>query len=188
MAEKADTLINAAIAVGSMAASGYGILEVAASQPKGWVRKELLVAAPSTLGKKAGRGVFATRNIPQNTVIGSFPGYHSSRDEWFYNRKKGVEEAAIRSQMYMWYTSTGIVIDPTDEDGYLPDEIPAFFGLYKVPTILALINEPGRGGDTNVRCEDQKNEVLLVAERNIYEGEELFTDYGPLYDRSHYSK
>lgn len=61
---------------------------------------------------------------------------------------------------------------------------------WSVPTILTRINEPPPGfGGCNVRAvEDlESREVLFELTREVYEGEELFMDYGLTYDRSSYT-
>ena len=54
------------------------------------------------------------------------------------------------------------------------------------PTTLALLNEPGPGGDVNVGVAVEGAEVVFSAERDVRRGEELYLDYGQDYDRSGY--
>ena len=54
------------------------------------------------------------------------------------------------------------------------------------PTTLALLNEPGPGGDVNVGVAVEGAEVVFSAERAVRRGEELYLDYGQDYDRSGY--
>jgi len=80
-----------------------------------------------------------------------------------------------------------IVIDPTSATGELADAVPWILNsVSMIPTILCRINEPGRGGDVNVVAEEGEDSVAFVLERGVKEGEELFLDYGPYYDRSKY--
>lgn len=91
----------------------------------------------------------------------------------------------------------------------------ANFAFDKVSTLLCRINEPttvgGRGGgkafersrkrsksaawppvcwptsaDVNVIAQEERDGVTFVLERAVAQGEELFLDYGPYYDRSSY--
>ena len=58
-----------------------------------------------------------------------------------------------------------------------------------VPTLLARINEPPLGGGGCNICSSENletREVTFALSRDVYEGEELFMDYGLTYDRSSY--
>lgn len=57
-----------------------------------------------------------------------------------------------------------------------------------VPTTLCRINEPPIGRDRNVITDENldSRSVTFALERDVYEGEELFIDYGMNYDRSQY--
>jgi hypothetical protein len=46
-------------------------VQVSKEVPSGWVSEALVEAAPSTLGPKAGRGLYALEDIPEGTVIGA---------------------------------------------------------------------------------------------------------------------
>ena len=82
------------------------------------------------------------------------------------------------------------MLDPTDDTGALLSAINVVTGvqLWSVPTTLALVNEPPVGFDVNVATEQTGRSLLLSAARDIAAGEELFMDYGPLYDRSRYGR
>lgn len=58
----------------------------------------------------------------------------------------------------------------------------------QVPTTLCRINEPPKGRDVNVITSEDRNSrtVTFILERDVYEGEELYIDYGLSYDRSMY--
>ena len=56
------------------------------------------------------------------------------------------------------------------------------------PTTLALLNEPGPGGDVNVGVAVEGADVVFSAERDVRRGEELYLDYGQDYDRSSYGR
>ena len=58
----------------------------------------------------------------------------------------------------------------------------------QVPTTVCRINEPPKGRDVNVVTEEDRESrtVTFILERDVYESEELFIDYGLSYDRSMY--
>jgi len=66
-------------------------------------------------------------------------------------------------------------------------ELSYFFGLVKVNTMLARINEPPPQKDVNVYTKITSNGVEVIAERDIFADEEVFIDYGSKYDRSDYA-
>ena len=162
--------------------------------PTGWVTSSLVQSGPSTLGPMAGRGLFAKADIPEGTVLGesvrsrpppdhnspphhsnhqtrttfhspgSFPGVRYPKAEWI-TRKTG-QEAALRSACYTWMLPAGYILDPTDADGNLLETLTGFGGIVRVPTLLALVNEPPPGVDTNLQTTIEKDkDVLFVAER-----------------------
>ena len=59
-----------------------------------------------------------------------------------------------------------------------------------VPTTLCRINEPPKGRDVNVVTNEDRDArtVTFSLERDVYEGEELYIDYGLSYDRSMYGE
>ena len=66
---------------------------------------------------------------------------------------------------------------------------PGSFWLLPVDPTMAYVNEPKRGGHgCNACIEDGAGprEILFVAAMDIAAGEEIFIDYGKLYDRSGY--
>ena len=78
---------------------------------------------------------------------------------------------------------TGTLCEPLP---LLPAPLPEFsFGA--IDTTLALINEPPPSADVNVLTAQRGSELVFSTARDIYEGEELYLDYGPLYDRSRYT-
>jgi hypothetical protein len=58
----------------------------------------------------------------------------------------------------------------------------------QVPTTVCRINEPPKGRDVNVITSEDRDSrtVTFILERDVYEGEELYIDYGLSYDRSMY--
>lgn len=95
-------------------------------------------------------------------------------------------EALKASSKYMWSISNNNVLDPTNRQGQLELELTYLGGLVKVNTILARINEPPIGKDTNVYSRVVGDSIQLIAERDIFAEEELFVDYGSKFDRSDY--
>lgn len=99
-------------------------------------------------------------------------------------------ESAPLTKQYVFFTDDGWMIDPTDMTG-LPCKHPAP-GLpwFPVNVMLAYVNEPSAGQTINVTVAVdggmKGREVMFTAQRNIKQGEELFIDYGPKYDRSMY--
>jgi hypothetical protein len=115
--------------------------------PRGACRDDLVevVRSPALPNEL---GVVAKRFISQGSSLGLYPGYVKSRKR-FENSKKS-EEALRRARKYAWALdadepSAGNVLDPTDSQGHLAVELIYLFGLQKMSTTLARINEPPRG-------------------------------------------
>jgi len=148
----------------------------------------------------AGLGLFATKSLPEGTLLGNYPGV--LRPAQKYMAQYGGEASAGE---YTWrFTDNAYLIDPIDSEGQLQDMCYGgtadFFLSYflhekvlrwSVPTLLARINEPPIGGNgCNVRSEEnlKTREVNFEISRDVVAGEELFMDYGLTYDRSDYGK
>lgn len=58
-------VFNTATALSSLVVGGLVALELYQERPRGWVNEQIVEAAPSTLGPQAGRGLFATADIPK---------------------------------------------------------------------------------------------------------------------------
>lgn len=159
--------------VGALVVGALVAAEVAQDWPRGSVNEKLLEAAPSTLGPQAGRGLFALEDIPKDTIIGTFPGVVSPRAKWV--QRKDSEEAAVLASRYTWSLSNGDILDPTLSNGLLPETLLFFGGLLRIPTLLALVNEPRAGFDLNVIAVVSERDVAYVAERDIYKGKEVIT-------------
>lgn len=148
----------------------------------------------------AGIGLFATKSLPEGTLLGTYPGVLRPAQKYMaqYGGKPSAGE-------YSWrFTDNAQFIDPIDSEGQLQNRCCGgtadFFLSYflhekvlrwSVPTLLARINEPPIGGTgCNVRSEENLNtrEVAFELSRDVVEGEELFMDYGLSYDRSDYGK
>ena len=176
-----------------LGAFGLGYYAIEDELPIGMAREDLLYADESSLGPGVGMGLFARENLPKDTVIGIYPGKRYKDKDIWVNSKRSTE-AAVLAMSYIWSCEDGTIIDPTNVDGILPVRLQVLGGLFpSISTYMSLINEPGVGQDVNVVFEENperkgKGEVIVRAERDIYAGEELFTDYGPIYNRSNYYK
>ena len=135
----------------------------------------------------AGRGLFVEADLPAGYVLGAYPGRLINRNA--YQQKLSCAPNAAE---YCWQLSScDGVLDPTDAHGQLLDVLPLLDPLPislpgAVPTTLALINEPSPGLDVNVDTFEQGWDLSFVLNRDVRCGEELFLDYGPMYDRSSY--
>lgn len=94
--------------------------------------------------------------------IGSFPGFRKTKQAFALAK---TEEAQLLSLRYAWRLDNGDLLDPTDATGTLPDALLGYGGLLRVPTLLALVNEPPPGVDTNLVALTNDKEVLYQAER-----------------------
>jgi hypothetical protein len=177
----------------------FGVITFAyLDRPRGGLSpacKSLLDIRPSPLH---GRGVFATQVIRRDTILGEYPG-----------RRRSPQDMALKAysapqcKSYVWNlipeqgrssTSNGndqVFLDPTDESGHpsaFPRPGPLWFPL---DVTLSFINEPPRGYPLgcNVDVLEDLNAltVYFKASRDIMPGEELFVDYGRIYDRSGYN-
>jgi hypothetical protein len=178
---------NSATGIAALVVGGLVALEIYKDLPGGWVNEQLVEAGPSTLGPQAGRGLFAAADIPKGTCIGEYPGCRVSKGGAWLARKEG-EAAVVLASRYAWTLANGDLLDPTLPNGELPERLVALGGLIQKPTLLALINEPPPSIDVNLLPIVTDSSVSFVAERDIYSGEELWVDYGPLYDRRHYRR
>ena len=146
----------------------------------------------------AGLGLFVTKTLRQGTVLGTYPGVVVPLPQ---NLNK--LRAFPQCEGYTWrFSDNQFVIDPTNPQGEIEDvcrggnlsrpfSVTLFQTILRfvnVPTTLCRINEPPKGRDVNVvTTEDLASRTVTFAlERDVYEGEELFIDYGLSYDRSRY--
>jgi hypothetical protein len=168
-------VFNTATAISAAIVGALVGLELYQERPRGWVNEGIVEAAPSTLGPQAGRGLFALADIPKGTTIGEYPGVIIPKAAWVA-RKEG-EEAVVLASRYAWTLADGAsVLDPTLPSGDLPEVLVALGGLIRKPTLLALVNEPPVGVDVNLLPTVTAESVAFVAERDIYQGEELWID------------
>ena len=82
--------------------------------------------------------------------------------------KEANDKARKDSQRYLWQLNAETALDPTTKEGILELELPYLFGLYKVNTIIARINEPPVGKDVNVYVKIAGSDVEVFAERDIF--------------------
>jgi hypothetical protein len=165
-------------------------------RPRGSLTPGLLEVRPSLVAG-AGRGCFAAVDIPADTILGTYPGRLRSAREYALK----LYEVGPHVAEYCWTIGDLGAVDPTDERGGLLEDpgvpllesAPAILnnGLlasYAKPTTLALINEPGAGGDINTKVEIDGDQVCFITERLVMAGEEIYIDYGQSYDRSGYNR
>lgn len=60
------------------------------------------------------------------------------------------------------------MLDPTNSRGLVELELNYLFGLKKVGTTLARMNEPPKGSDVNCIVKVSGSTVTITAERNIF--------------------
>lgn len=165
-------------------------------RPRGSLQPGLLEVRDS-LVSGAGRGCFAAVDLPEGTILGTYPGRLRSAFEY----ASKLQSVGPHVAEYCWTLGEVAALDPTDERGILYEDpgvpllesAPAslnsgLLAAFARPTTLALINEPGAGGDTNVKVEVDGDEVFFILERSVFAGEEIYIDYGQNYDRSGYGR
>jgi len=156
-----------------------------------------IVAQQSTV-PGAGLGLYAKRNLPRGTALGTYPGVLLKITEPNLGKVKKYPQC----ETYIWrFSDSKFVLDPTNAVGELDEACvggspgnPGSFallstlGLFSVSTLLCRINEPPLGKDVNVVTEEdlEKRTVTFMVDRDVYAGEEFFIDYGFTYDRSMY--
>lgn len=186
------------IRVASAVSTYFGFVAVV-DRPRG----QLLVD-PACLEMKesmvpgAGLGLFVTTTMRRGTVLGTYPGAVIPLQQ---NMNK--LRAFPQCEGYIWrFSDNQFVIDPTNTQGNIEDfckggnpSMPLSVALFQtllsfvqVPTTLCRINEPPKGRDVNVVTDEDRDArtVTFSLERDVYEGEELYIDYGLNYDRSRY--
>lgn len=146
----------------------------------------------------AGLGVFTTQTIREGTVLGTYPGVVIPLNQNLEKLRRYPQ-----CEGYIWrFSDNKFVIDPTNSEGEIESfcrggnpSMPlsslffdSILSFIRVPTTLCRINEPPKGRDVNVVTDEDRDsrKVTFILERDVYEGEELFIDYGLSYDRSMY--
>jgi hypothetical protein len=149
----------------------------------------------------AGLGMYAARDLPKDTVLGTYPGVVLPLSPNSIHQKL---QRHPHCEAYVWrFSDSQFIIDPTDENGTCQDlcrggnprvPLSTWMCQFKwltppIPTTLCRINEPPKGMDINVITNENLADrtVTFVLERNVVAGEELFMDYGLTYDRSGYN-
>lgn len=131
----------------------------------------------------AGNGVFAICHIPRGTVVGGYPGLPRNA--------KDMMAKATRvpgCQQYVFQISNNLWLDPTDTEGKPCSNLITFMPFLETDISMAYVNEPPTGQSVNVEFSDTTNaDVEFLAVQDISPGQELFTDYGNVYDRSSYN-
>jgi len=194
-----------AIRIGSALSTYFGFVAVA-DRPRGTLlledggnpkKNQYLQVKPSSV-PGAGLGLYVTTTLRKDTVLGTYPGV-------LVPLTQNLDKLRAHPQCegYVWrFSDNQFVIDPTNSVGDIEDfcrggNPSSLFSIWffntvlpfvKVPTTLCRINEPPKGRDVNVvTSEDRESRTVTFSlERDVYEGEELFIDYGLSYDRSQY--
>jgi hypothetical protein len=187
------------IQVASAAASYMGLV-VSLDRPRGTLEvgpDDIEVAPSQVVG--AGLGLYcAASSLRKGTILGTYPGAVIPLEQ---NLGKLYQYPCCET--YIWrFSDSKMVIDPTDAQGQLQDVTyggnPSTFGSMWIcknilgflskPITLCRVNEPPVGRDRNVKTNEDldKRTITFLLERDVYQGEELFLDYGPTYDRSNY--
>ena len=122
-------------------------------------------------------------DVPKGTILGTYPGRRRSSAEIM----KKVQYAPDTRQ-YVFHLGQALYLDPTDQKGQ-PSRFPSP-GLpwLSIDPSMAYVNEPTPGG-SNVNLEmvdGLDGDVMFRALQELKKGEELYIDYGRLYDRSTY--
>ena len=124
-----------------------------------------------TMSEQMGRGVEVSVPVSAGSLLGVYPGEYKSIKAFLEK-----EEFVSRSVKSAFMISEDTIIDPTDIFGYLPDR----------PELrLALINEPPAGERINVFPVSSRKHVWYVAISNLEAGQQLYTNYGPVYSRAY---
>ena len=133
----------------------------------------------------AGHGVFARCYIPQGTVVGAYPGLPRKGRAML-----AKAYSAPQCKQYVFQLSPKLWLDPTDDSGLPSTRLTAFLPFLRTDVSLAFVNEPPVGEDVNVEFSYDSGstaaEVCFVTTQNIEAGQELFIDYGSVYNRNSY--
>jgi hypothetical protein len=170
----------------------FAALVVNADRPRGGcIIPDCVAVRDSAI---AGQGLFATQDMQKGTILGQYPGVVTELTPHLQKLQRFPQ-----CEAYIWRFADGrYVIDPTNRFGTLDDVtyggnfrtawIFATGRLLARDTMLCRINEPPLGQTTNVRMTEnaQDRTVMVSLVANVQAGDELFTDYGPRYDRSGY--
>lgn len=167
-------------------------------RPRGILPARDVLSVEKSRVPNAGLGLFVTQNLPEGTLLGTYPGVLRSQSD-FYDVKC---RQYPKSVYYSWrLNDSTYVLDPTDAKGEIQsycyggsDALSGFIfssvlRLLAKPTELTRINEPPVGfGGCNVEARQESNAIRFELCRDVNAGEELFMDYGLDYDRSGYGR
>ena len=78
------------------------------------------------------------------------------------------DKAFALAQKYSWQISEDKFLDPTDQSGSLGLEISFLFGILKLSTTLARLNEPPQGFDVSSYTRITAERVEVVTEKDIF--------------------
>ncbi|CAG8562209.1 6231_t:CDS:2 [Ambispora leptoticha] len=134
---------------------------------------DIVEVRPSTI-PNAGRGLFATRNIPMSTPLGFYFGIPTMEHE-FDLYKDNVGKASHYSMRYRH-----TILDATDEQGE-----PFTDPNGKIYCPFHFMNEDPFGNMVFLEG-NEVNQVICWTKRDIQKGEELFVYYGGEVDRGHW--
>jgi hypothetical protein len=179
-----ETLSNVPILPLQLAITAVAAYAAAAwpTRPRGWSRTDLIEVRDSSV---QGKGIFAKENIPENTILGAYPGRPRSSSEMLTKC-----QTAPLARYYCFRNKNGYFLDPTDWTG-APCTVPVP-GLpwFSIDCSLSFANEPPKNSTgVNVTVEDDPKDeegLVFVSICNIPAGAEIFVDYGLDYDRSSY--
>ena len=171
-----------------VAALSLGTAQVAERYlARGWLSREVVLQVAQSRVPNAGRGVFAGASIAAGTTLGAYPGRRLNAASYYAKRNQFP-----RFTEYCWVLEEQqLALDPTDDVGVLCEPLPRLRTPLidlggSIDTTLALINEPPPSFDVNLATHVDGSALVISTARDIGEGEELFLDYGPSYDRSGY--
>ena len=117
-----------------------------------------------------GRCVVATEDISDFELLGAYRGNIITDEQY----EEKIDKFPNCSR-YGW-DFHGYVLDPTDENGEIPDD---------TDNVLALVNEPYYENEINVLPLISRNNIWIVSIKEIKKGEELFMSYGDEYERDY---
>lgn len=126
------------------------------------------------LTEDMGRGVFAIEQLEPFQLLTIYDGERISPFAYRQKLKKFPE-----AKGYIWTISDRRIVDPTDDTGTVSSD-----SKNRAP----LINEPPQGSAVNVIPIVTDNYIWMVSIESIESGQQLYTTYGPRYERSYASE
>ena len=130
------------------------------------------------------RGVFAKAGIPTGTILGSYPGRRRSSSQVLQKAQH-----APQTKQYVYHLRDTVYLDPTDQRGQPSDKPSPGLPWFSIDPSMAYVNEPSLGSSVSVETVDGLDgDVVFRAVADLRKGDELYIDYGTLYDRSSYRR